>query len=80
MLGYNYPRSEIRPYHVIISSDPEARTGELILGDVNAASDQTLLQEHRVKTIITAAAGLDQVSVSAEQTHIVFPILEVCIS
>jgi len=32
--------------------------GELLLGDLNAATDESLMREHNVKTIITAATGL----------------------
>jgi hypothetical protein len=57
-----------------LPEDPQAHTGELILGDLNAATDRTLLQGHNVKTIITAAAGLEHLDIPAEQTHVVFPL------
>ena len=50
--------------------------GELLLADLNAATDTKLLEEHNVKTIITAAAGLEHLAIPPEQTHIVFPLLD----
>lgn len=57
MLHNNYTQEEYRSYHVIIPANE--KKGELILGDLNAATDQQLIQEHRVKTVITAAHGLE---------------------
>lgn len=61
---------------MILPADPERHAGELLLGDLNAATDQQLMQQHKVKTIITAAAGLEHLEIPAEQTHIVFPLLD----
>ncbi len=35
-----------------------------------------LLKDHNVKTIITAAAGLEHLDIPAEQTHVVFPLMD----
>jgi hypothetical protein len=61
---------------VILQADRERQRGELILGDLNAATDLELLEQHDVKTIITAAAGLEHLEIPPEQTHIVFPLLD----
>ncbi len=61
---------------MILPADPVAETGELILGDLNAATDQELMREHKVMTIITAATGLEHLSIPPEQTHVVFPLLD----
>ena len=76
MFHNNYTQEEYRSYHVILPADTEANTGELLLGDLNAATDQELMREHNVKTIITAATGLDHIKIGAEQTHVVFPLLD----
>jgi hypothetical protein len=76
MFHNNYTQEDYRSYHVILPADPEAGTGELVLGDLNAATDSELMREHNVKTIITAASGLDHLQIPAEQTHVVFPLLD----
>jgi hypothetical protein len=48
----------------------------LLLGDLNAATDAVLMRDHNVKTIITAASGLEHLQIPPEQTHIVFPLLD----
>ena len=72
-MSHNYHTPQ-HSYHVILPSDSQQLTGALLLGDIHAATDSDLLEQHNVKTIITAASGLDQVRVAAEQTHIVFPL------
>ena len=72
-MSHNY-HTPHQSYHVILPRDTQRHTGALILGDIHAATDPDLLEQHNVKTIITAASGLDQVRVAAEQTHIVFPL------
>lgn len=76
MFHNNYTQEEYRSYHVILQSDSETGYGELLLGDLNAATDQDLMQEHNVKTIITAATGLEHLQIPPEQTHVVFPLLD----
>lgn len=76
MFHNNYTQEEYCSYHVILPADPETGNGELILGDLNAATDEQLMREHQVKTIITAATGLEHLQIPAEQTHVVFPLLD----
>lgn len=76
MLHNNYTNEEYRSYHVILPGDPDSGHGELLLGDLNAATDSKLMEQHQVKTIITAATGLEHLKIPAEQTHIVFPLLD----
>ena len=76
MFHNNYTQEEYRSYHVILQADPETGNGELLLGDLNAATDQDLMREHNVKTIITAATGLEHLQIPPEQTHVVFPLLD----
>lgn len=35
-----------------------------------------MLREHNVRTIITAATGLEHLKIPPEQTHIVFPLVD----
>ena len=76
MLHNNYTSEEYRSYHVILPGDSEGAMGELLLGDLNAATDPVLMQRHNVKTIITAATGLEHLQIPADQTHVVFPLLD----
>jgi hypothetical protein len=76
MLHNNYTQEEYKPYHIIIAADTQNNRGELLLGDLNAATDEALMRDHNVKTIITAASGLEHLQIPPEQTHIVFPLLD----
>ena len=76
MLHNNYTADDYQSYHVILPADPDAPQGSLLLGDLNAATDQQLMQHHNVRTIITAATGLEHLQIPPEQTHIVFPLLD----
>lgn len=44
MFHNNYTQEEYRSYHVVLPSDPETGAGELILGDLNAATDAHLMR------------------------------------
>ncbi len=44
MLHNNYTECEYKSYHVILPADPEGKTGELIIGDLNAATDREFIQ------------------------------------
>ena len=50
--------------------------GSLLLGDLNAATDQDVIQQYNIKTIITAACGLDHLKIPSELTHVVFPLMD----
>lgn len=63
MLHNNYTADDYKSYHVILPADTEAALGSLLLGDLNAATDQQLMLEHNVKTIITAATGLEHLHI-----------------
>ena len=76
MLHNNYTQEGYCPYHVILPRDEETGKGELLLGDLNAARDRSLMAEHGVRTIITAAHGLEKLEIPADQTHIVLPLLD----
>ena len=76
MLHNNYTNEEYKSYHVILPADSHSGYGELLLGDLNAATDAGLMEHHKVKTIITAATGLEHLKIPPEQTHIVFPLLD----
>jgi hypothetical protein len=56
MLNNNFTEHEYKSCHVIIS--PDSNNGALLLGDLNAATDQQLMRDHNIKTVITAASGL----------------------
>ena len=75
MLTNNYTQEEYRNHHVIIPSSSDR--GALILGDLNAATDQSLIDSQSVRTIITAASGLDHLQFPSNLTHVVFPLLDV---
>jgi hypothetical protein len=76
MFHNNYTQEQYKSYHVILPADTENGNGELLLGDLNAATDEELMRTHNVKTIITAATGLEHLKIAAEQTHVVFPLLD----
>lgn len=76
MFHNNYTQEDYKSYHVILPADPEAGTGAVLLGDLNAATDVELMRAFNVKTVITAATGLEHLAVPPEQTHIVFPLMD----
>lgn len=75
MLHNNYTQDEYKSYHVIIPANEDR--GALILGDLNAATDLELIKTHNIKTVITAATGLDHLKIPSELTHIVFPLMDI---
>ena len=50
--------------------------GALLIGDFNSATDSDLLKSHNVRTIITAAAGMEHLQVPPNILHITFPLLD----
>jgi len=46
------------------------------LGDLNAVTDHDVMKKYNVKTIITAASGLEHLKIPPDLTHIVFPLLD----
>ena len=51
-------------------------TGALLIGDFNSATDADIIKLHNIKTIITAAVGMEHLQVPANVTHIVYPLLD----
>lgn len=68
----NNAEQEYHSFHVILAE--EGCRGALLLGDLNAASDEVMQSEHKVKTVITAASGLEHLKIKCDVTHIVFPL------
>jgi len=44
MFHNNYTQEEYKSYHVILSADPDSGKGGLLLGDLNAATDEELMR------------------------------------
>ena len=44
MFHNNYTQEEYKSYHVILPANQDANTYELLLGDLNAATDQNLMR------------------------------------
>ena len=65
MFHNNYTQEEYKSYHVVLPADADSGQGALLLGDLNAATDQELMREHKVKCIITAATGLEHLQIPA---------------
>jgi hypothetical protein len=74
MLLNNYTQQAYKSHHVIIPRTEN--TGALLLGDLNAATDEELIKEFNIKTIITAACGLEHLKILSTLTHIVFPLMD----
>jgi hypothetical protein len=47
-----------QPYSVILPAEQALGTGELLMGDLNAATDLKFVKEHNVKTLISSSPGL----------------------
>lgn len=65
-------QKEYQSCNVIVEAS-EGR-GPLLIGDFNAATDESILMANSVKTVITAAAGLDHLQIPNSVTHIVYPL------
>lgn len=57
----------------VIVNKSEGR-GALLIGDFNAATDEEVLTANEIKTVITAATGLDHLQIPSSVTHIVYPL------
>lgn len=53
-----------------------AGMGALLVGDFNSATDADLLKSYNIRTIITAAAGMEHLQVPPNILHITFPLLD----
>ena len=62
------------PCNVILPAS--SGMGELLIGDFNSATDGDLIKAHNIKTIITAAAGMEHLQVPVNILHITFPLLD----
>lgn len=65
---------EYESYNIIL--EKTQGRGALLLGDFNSATDETVLRENNVKTVITAATGLDHLEIPTFVTHIVYALLD----
>lgn len=74
MLVNNFTQKEYKSSHVIIPACEDV--GALMLGDLNAVTDLEIIKRHKIKTIITAASGLENLKIPSDLTHIVFPIFD----
>lgn len=54
--------------------DASENRGALLIGDFNAATDDEILRKYAIKTVITAATGLDHLQIPSSVTHIVYPL------
>ncbi len=61
MLLNNYTQQDYKSCHVIIPSNEN--TGALLLGDLNAATDSDIIKKYNIRTIITAASGLEHIKI-----------------
>jgi protein-tyrosine phosphatase len=50
--------------------------GALLIGDFNSATDAEIIKLHNIKTIITAAVGMEHLQVPANVAHIIYPLLD----
>ena len=58
---------------IIPSSDSH---GALLIGDFNSATSVPILEQHNIKTIITAASGMDHLKVPPHLHHIIYPLFD----
>jgi len=57
----NYVEYEYQPCHLIHPFDQDKKFS-LYLGDVSSALDLEFIHQSNIKTVVTAAASMDQVS------------------
>lgn len=74
MLVNNFTQKEYKSSHVIVPACEGV--GALLLGDLNAVTDLQIINKFNIKTIITAASGLENLKIPSDLTHIVFPIVD----
>jgi hypothetical protein len=66
-----------KPYESCNVILPETeQTGALLIGDFNSATDPETLRKHGIKTVITAATGLDHLELPSFVTHITYPLTD----
>lgn len=64
--------NEYQCCNVIVGGKEER--GPLLLGDFNSAMNEQIIKFHKIKTIITAAIGLEHLEIPSTITHIVYPL------
>ena len=72
----NYTDSNVEYQSCSVIVPAYAGAGALLIGDFNSATDGEKLKEHNIKTIITAAAGMEHLQVPPNILHITFPLLD----
>ena len=55
---------------------PGPGSGALLIGDFNSATDGEIIKLHNIKTIITAAVGMEHLQVPPNVVHIIYPLLD----
>lgn len=50
--------------------------GALLIGDFNSATDADNIRKYNIRTIITAATGLEHLEIPASVEHITYPLLD----
>lgn len=55
---------------------PFEENGALLIGDFNSAIDPLIIKEFNIKTIITAALGMEHLHISPQIEHITYPLLD----
>lgn len=60
--------------NVVVPAQPGS--GALLIGDFNSATDGDQIKAHNIRTIITAAAGMEHLNVQPHILHITFPLLD----
>jgi hypothetical protein len=63
---------EYECYNVVTAAE-EGR-GALLIGDFNSATSEEVLKMHSIKTVITAAMGLEHLQIPSFVEHIVYPL------
>lgn len=51
-------------------------SGALLIGDFNSAVDTEIIKLHNIKTIITAALGMEHLQIPSNIVHITYPLLD----
>ena len=55
---------------------PNEKHGALLIGDFNSATSIPIIEQHNIKTIITAAAGMDHLKIPPHLQRIIYPLFD----
>ncbi len=73
----NYTDEEVPSYeNCSVIQPPSHGNGALLIGDFNSATDSETIKLHNIKTIVTAAAGMEHLQVPGNVLHITYPLLD----